>query len=428
VFFATGSDEHGEKIQTMAKAAGKQPKVFVDEMAVLFQKAWKNLNISEDRFIRTTETGHKQAVQKALDFMYAKKDIYLGKYEGLYCKGCEQYKTEKDLIDGLCPDHKVAPERVSEETYMFRMSKYQSQLLELIQNDVLEVWPQERKNEILSFYQNEGLKDVSFSRAHLDWGVPIPWDIKHVTYVWADAFLNYLTVLDWQGPGSKVLETFPPDLQLMSKDIMRVHATIWPAMLLSLELAVPKKLFVHGFFTIDGQKMSKSIGNIIDPNDLVRDFGTDAARYLLLNQFPFGQDGDIDQSRFAEKYNADLANDLGNLANRVLVMLQKYELTTHVRPTKPDFLLIEEHMLKIEIFEALQAIWQKIRAANKFIEDNKPWELAKTDKNKLLEVLQKLYTDLEIISYNLSPFMPETSKKLSEALTDFAPINLFPKS
>ncbi|MDP2736832.1 MAG: class I tRNA ligase family protein, partial [bacterium] len=264
-FFLTGTDEHGAKIEAKAEEMKLEPKQYADKIAAAFKKAWQELNISNDGFLRTTDPAHMKAVQKALQYMYDKGDIYLGKYEGLYCRGCEQYKNERDLINGECPDHKVAPEKMSEECYNFKLSKYQDELLEKIKKDEFLILPANRKNEIVSFYEKEGLEDISFSRKNVNWGIPIPWDTSHTVYVWADAFLNYLTGLSWNGEagsapfnkgGKGDLKFWPASVQLMSKDILRVHTTIWAAMLLSLKLPLPEKIFVHGYFQINAQKMS----------------------------------------------------------------------------------------------------------------------------------------------------------------------------
>ncbi len=427
VFFATGTDEHGIKIENKARELNKTPQDFTDEISKTFIDTWKSLNISNSGFLRTTDKAHTEAVQNALVEMHKKGDIYLDKYEGLYCQGCEQFKNKKDLIDGKCLDHDTVPEEMSEESYMFKLSKYQKKLLELIEKDEFKIRPIERKNEVLSFYKNQGLNDISFSRKRVKWGIPLPWDKEYTAYVWTDAFLNYLTILGWDGVSKIPVDFWPADLQLMSKDILRVHATIWPAMLLSLDIPLPKEIFVHGFFTINGQKMSKSLGNVIDPNELVEKFGVDGARYLILSQFPFGQDGDINQDRFVEKYNADLANDLGNLARRVMVMIQKYKLQQRIQKSKVNLELTSKYLGNLEIYEALEIIWKKVRESNKYIDDSKPWNLAKKDPNKLLEVLQKLYLNLEVISRNIQPYIPDSAIKLQKSLEDFESINLFPK-
>lgn len=302
VFFSAGTDEHGIKIEKKAKQQNKKPKQFTDEISAKFQLAFSELNITNNCFTRTTEKKYTKVVQKVLQYMYNKGDIYLGKYEGLYCVGCEQYKSEKDLINNKCPDHQIKPEKVSEETYLFRMSKYQDVLLKKIETDEFKIRPISRKNEIISFYKKEGLKDISFSRKNVKWGIPLPWDKKHTAYVWADAFVNYLTALGWQGFKSEWKKNmWPPDIHLMGKDILRVHATIWPAMLLSLNVALPKLLFSHGFFLVNGQKMSKTIGNVITPDDLIEKYGVDATRYLLISATSFGHDGDINLEWFDKK-------------------------------------------------------------------------------------------------------------------------------
>ncbi|MCK5061528.1 methionine--tRNA ligase [Candidatus Parcubacteria bacterium] len=440
-FFATGTDEHGIKIAKKAKAEGKEPQQFADEVAAQFQMAWDEMNISNDGFIRTTDKAHKKAVQNALQYMYDKGDIVKDKYEGLYCVGCEQFKNEKDLIDGKCPDHQTVPEQMSEETYVFKMSKYSDKLLKMIESDELKIRPIERKNEVVSFYK-EGLKDVSFSRKNVKWGIPLPWDKSHTAYVWSDAFLNYLTILGWNGSGKKYPEMFPPDVQLMSKDILRVHATIWPAMLLSLDLPVQKSmLFVHGFFLIDNQKMSKSIGNVISPADLIKRYGVDATRYLLMSATPFGHDGNVSWEKFDEKYNADLANGIGNLVARVLTMIEKYfeskvplknqasnmkispELVFKVssQGQKPwemrtfinwELGAYKNHMKNERLDKALAEILFLISAMNGYISEYQPFKLIKENKEKTAAVLYNCLESIRIISVMLWPFMPETAEKI----------------
>jgi methionyl-tRNA synthetase len=412
VFFLTGTDEHGANIEKIATEAGQDPQEFVDEIAGKFKSAWHDMNIAYDRFIRTTEHEHIVAVQTALEYMYKKGDIYLGKYEGLYCPKCEQYKNEKDLVDDKCPDHDIAPQVMHEESYMFKLSKYADQVLEKIENDEFRIRPIGRKNEMLGFYKNK-LTDVSFSRKNVKWGVPMPWDSSHTTYVWADAFLNYLTGLGWNGDPKNQPEFWPADIELMSRDIMRVHATIWPAMLLSLDLPLPKELFVHGYFMIDGQKMSKSIGNVIAPEDLIKRYGVDATRYLLMSATTFGSDGDIGWSRFDEKYNADLANNLGNLVSRVLNMIEQYAGGVIPKKVMSPFPLehVDEVMKKLEFDHALRDIWEAIASANQYIDDHAPWQLAKEagKKAELAQVLSELAAFLFELGAHLEPFMPRTA-------------------
>jgi len=423
-FFATGTDEHGAKIEEKAHENGKDPQEFVNEIAAKFQTTWDTLNISNDGFIRTTDSEHKKAVQKALKFMYDKGDIYLGKYEALYCKGCEQYKNEKDLVDGKCPDHGIVPETMSEDSYMFRLSKYAEELLGKIENYELIIRPENRRNEVLSFYKNEGLKDISFSRKNVKWGVKLPWDESHTAYVWADAFLNYLTILGWEGASSKTPDFWPADVQLMAKDILRVHSTIWPAMLLSLHLPLPKELFVHGYFMVNGQKMSKSLGNVIKPQELIEKYGVSGMRYLLIAAAPFGNDGDISWEKFDEKYNADLANGIGNLVARVFSMISKLQesggkLVSSIKLVDffKDIDIAIESMKNIQIDKALEAIWNIVKAYDKFITDSKPWELIGKDNKKAGEILYNCLEGIRIISVLVWPFMPETSEKIWQGLS-----------
>lgn len=410
VFFLTGTDEHGAKIAQKASAAGKEPKAFVDEIVAMYQVAWAELNISHDKFIRTTDENHKLAVQKALKRMYDQGDICLDKYEGLYCTGCEQFKNEKDLVDGLCPDHKTKPEPMSEETYIFKMSKYSDEILQKIESDELLISPIERKNEIVSFYKREGLNDISFSRKNVKWGIPLLWDESHTAYVWSDAFLNYLTGLDWDGTGCPAM--FPPEVQFMSKDIFRIHATIWPAMLLSLGLPLPKQLFVHGFFLVDGQKMSKSIGNVIAPGELVAKYGVDATRYLLMSATTFGRDGDIGWEKFDDKFNADLANGLGNLVARVSNMLEKNEVEVEI-VVNSDQELIAKFNASMESYlfnDALAVLWDKVRASDEYISQTTPWKIK--EKDELKKVLEPVAQNILNIAELLQSFMPETAAKI----------------
>jgi len=411
-FLLTGTDEHGAKIAEKAAEAGQTPEQFVESVAGQFKTAWQQLNISNDNFIRTTNPAHIKAVQAALQYMYDKGDIYLGQYEGLYCRGCEQFKNEKDLVNGLCPDHKVVPEVMSEETYLFKMSKYQTELRRRIADDKIKIRPREKKNEILSFIDKEGLQDVSFSRQNVQWGIPLPWETSHTAYVWADAFLNYLTGLGWQGPPDKQPEMWPADAQLMSKDILRVHATIWQTMLLSLDLPTAQELFIHGFFLVDGQKMSKSLGNVIAPGDLLAKYGIDATRYLLMSATVFGGDGDISWSKFDTKYNADLANGLGNLVARVANMLEQDGIEVNIKSGRDKKLRDEfaAAMQEIKLDEALKVLWQKIKQSDGILSKRKPWELKNKDEKK--KILEPVAQDILNVAELLKPFMPETAEKI----------------
>jgi len=451
-FFLTGTDEHGAKIEATAKKSGKEPQQFVDEIAAKFQFAWDELNIANDNFIRTTNPKHIKAVQKALQYMYDKGDIYLGKYEGLYCRGCEQYKSERDLVDGKCPDHNIAPEKMSEECYMFKLSAYQERLRKLIEKDEFKIRPENRKNEILSFYK-EGLQDISFSRKNIKWGVPMSWNKNYTAYVWADAFLNYLTGLGWDGTGGRAPEFWPADVHLMSKDILRVHATIWPAMLLSLDLPLPKQLFIHGYFLINGQKMSKSFGNVITPEDLVKKYGVDGARYLLISAITFGHDGDVGWDKFDEKYNADLANGLGNLIARSITLVEKMQnakikmqntdenlqfaicnpsagsgqvLQTILNnqfsinkvniTTKNVWEKYKEKFLSIGLDRVIELINLQIKFLDLFITTTKPWELIKNKDERVGVVMYNILERIRHIAWMIWPFMPETAEKIWQRL------------
>ncbi|MEA2088985.1 MAG: methionine--tRNA ligase [Patescibacteria group bacterium] len=439
-FFLTGVDEHGASIEKKAKKANLDPKKFADKISAEFQLTWDELDISNDFFIRTTEAKHKKTVQNALQYLYDNGDIYLGKYEGLYCKGCEQYKSEKDLIDGKCPDHQKNPEKISEECYMFKMSAYQDKLLELIKTDKLKIRPIERKNEILNFYK-DGLKDISFSRKNVKWGIQLPWDKSQTVYVWADAFLNYLTGLGWDGNLKKIPEMWPADIHLMSKDILRVHSTIWLAMLLALDLPLPKQLFIHGYFLIDGQKMSKSIGNVIAPKDLVKKYGVDGTRYLLMSATPFGHDGDVGLKKFDEKYNADLANGLGNLVARSITLVEKMQdvgikmqninkklqITNSKSQINPKLQISNykidkswknymDSLKNLQIDKAIDTFKSEIKILDNYITSTKPWEMIKNKDEQVKVIMYFILEKLRHIAWMLLPFMPDTAEKIWESL------------
>lgn len=420
VFLLTGMDEHGFKIQQAAEKNRKKPQIFVDEIAEGFKKLWKDLNIEYNGFIRTTNEGHKKVVQKVLQALYDKGAIYKGEYEGLYCVGCEQFKSDNDLVDGKCPDHNSVPEKMKEECYLLKMTETQEQLIEKIKKDEFIISPVRYKNEILSFLESQKLTDISISRKNVKWGVELPFDSEHTTYVWVDAFLNYLTGIGWSGDVNNIPKQWPADVHLIGKDILRVHATIWPIILLHLGIELPKMLFVHGHILSDGKKMSKTLGNVIGIDEMIEKFGVDGTRHLLLSAGPFGEDIDVTMERMIENYNADLANGLGNLVSRIIKLSESSEKFTvqgakllAARSLAPE---IGEMMNKMELAQALKYIWTLVREANKLIDDNKPWELVKTDKEKFETVMEKLAVDLRDIAENLAPFMPETSEKIKKAL------------
>jgi len=428
VFFSVGTDEHGSKILIKAEESGKSPKDFVDEISSEFKKLWERLNIDYSRFIRTTDQDHTTAVRKVLQTLYDKGAIYKGFYEGLYCVGCEQFKTADDLVDGKCPDHNSVPELMKEESYLMKMTELQAELIEKIKTDELAIRPERYKKEILSFLEGEKLEDISISRKNVSWGIPLPFDVTHTTYVWVDAFLNYLTVLGWDGDEKNVPKEWPANVQFIGKDILRVHATIWPIILMHLGIPVQKILFTHGHILSGGKKMSKTLGNIIALGELLDRFGVDGTRYLLLSAGPFGEDVDVTLERLTEKYNADLANGLGNLVSRVIKLAsnlpaspereQGEQPTTENQQQRKEKLPEEFKQLmgEFRLSLALQFIWKKIALANRYIDETKPWELVKTDQAQFDVVILKLLSDIGDIALSLSPFMPETADKISKAL------------
>jgi methionyl-tRNA synthetase len=422
VFFLTGTDEHGLKIQREAEKAGKNPQEFVDGIAGEFKNLWDKLDIKYDNFIRTTDEDHKKAVQKVLQVLYDKKAIYKGEYEGLYCVACEQFINESDLVDGNCPDHGTVPEKMKEDSYLLKLTDIQVELIKKIESDEFRITPEKYKKEILSFLQSQTLRDVSVSRKNVSWGIPMPFDETHTAYVWVDALLNYLTGLGWDGDEKNIPELWPADVQLIGKDILRVHATIWPAILLHLGIELPKNLFTHGHILSGGKKMSKTLRNVISIDEMLEKFGVDGTRYLLLSAGTFGEDVDVTMERLVEKYNADLANGLGNLVSRVLKLSQQLEgkLAQYVdkeyierEPTKKFY---DIYLKDVKLNTALVQIWEVLVKDNKFIEDKKPWELAKENKDKFKEVMKKPLSDLNLISELLAPFLPETSEKIKKAL------------
>ena len=423
VFFLTGTDEHGAKIAEAAEKAKLKPKEFVDTLIPKFQTAWKNLNIKYSEFFRTTDKKHEEIVVDFVKRLQEKGFVEKRKYSGLYCVGCERYLLPDELVDGKCPDHNTIPKEQSEENYFFLLSKFSDKLLNIIESDSLEVLPVARKNEVLGKIK-QGLEDVSISREKVEWGIPFPDDESQTIYVWIDALINYYSA-------QKVFdqtEIWPADVHLMAKDILWFHAIIWPALLLALDIPLPKRVFAHGFFTVDGKKMSKTLGNVLDPNKLVEKFGADAVRYALLREFPFGEDGDISEEKIAIRYQNDLGNGLGNLVQRTLGMINKYNVKIQNPNDKPDSndkisKLIEE--LKFD--QALQEIWREIANLNSYIDENKPWELAKSDKTKLAETLNCVFSCLIFLADEISPFMPETAGKMSSQLKTLKPEVLFPR-
>lgn len=428
-YFLTGTDEHGVKIFETAKEAGKQTQDFVDENAAKFKGLEGILALSNDDFIRTTSEMHKAGAKKIWEKMAAKGDIYKGTYSGNYCVGCESFIPEKDLDEeGNCPIHKKAPKRLEEENYFFRLSAYSDKIKAAIESGELDVRPESRKKEMLNIIGEEGLRDVSFSRPKeaLPWGVEVPGDDTQVMYVWCDALSNYITALGYAEGDEKVEKYWPADVHLIGKDILRFHAGIWIGMLMSADEKIPKGIYVHGFVTSEGQKMSKSLGNVVDPLEYVEKYGSDAVRYFLLREIPTSDDGDFSHNRFVDVYNSELANGLGNLVNRVTMMTEKY--FDGAAPALTDGSgvgeLVEKMLLEyskaFEDFDmklASEKAFALIGFANKYIDDKKPWVMAKEGDGELAVVIYNLIELLRFISIMLLPFVPGAVQKIAKQIS-----------
>ena len=439
VFFLMGTDDNSLKNVQTAEEKCIPIKKLVDQNAKLFFDLQKSLDLSNNCFIRTVEKRHFNATQKIWEA--CKKDIYKKKYEGLYCVGCEEFKKERDLIEGKCPEHpNRLLEKVEEENYFFRLSAYQKKIEEIIEKDIYKITPLSRKNEALSFIRR-GLEDFSISRTKeraRGWGIPVPGDDSQIIYVWFDALINYLSALDYSGDQKLFKKYWPADVHVVGKGIMKFHAIYWPAILLSAGIKLPKKLYVHGYVTVDGQKIGKSLGNAIDPQELVKEYGSSSLRYFLLREIPYGKDGDFSIDKFEDRFNADLANDLGNLVQRTISMINKYDIKV-IRNEKPLFDKKDNQMIlsdkeaidrdieNLNFKEALDFLWDLISFLNKEIDKRKPWELVKTDKNQLNEFLNGVYVLLFDISEILEPFMPKTSEDMKSQLKTLKPQPLFPK-
>lgn len=425
VLFLTGTDEHGIKVVKAAEKAGKNVKDFTDEISSKFRDLAKVLNISNDDFIRTTdEKRHWPTVQDIWKKLYNQGDIYKKKYKGLYCVGCEAFVKEKDLVNGECPTHHQKPEEIEEENYFFKLSEYAERVRTALEDERVRIIPSSRKNEILSFI-DQGVEDMSCSRSkeNLKWGIPVPGDENQIIYIWFEALINYISALESSGKE----DFWPADIHCIGKDIFRFHSLLWPAMLIAAGRETPKSVFVHGYITSNGEKMSKSLGNVIDPFELVKKYGVDPVRYYLLREFSPTEDGDFTYEKFEDRYNSDLAKGLGNLVSRVLKLLEKVEIQNEgfkldgeIEKTKTNF---GELLSELKFNEALASIWSLIGVCDRYIESVKPWEDTENKKEEIASLI-KAISEIEIM---LRPFLPQTAEKIKDQLKEKRADALFPR-
>ena len=432
VFFLTGTDEHGQKIQKKAEETGVTPQKYVDEIVDNAKDLWKSLGISYDKFIRTTDKEHVEVVQKIFKKLYDKGDIYKGEYKGLYCTPCESFWTETQLVDGKCPDCGREVNEVTEEAYFFKLSKYQAKLIEYIETHPNFIEPESRKNEMINNFIKPGLEDLCVSRTSFNWGVPVTFDDKHIVYVWLDALSNYISALGYLTDDDSLFKKYwPADLHIVGKEIVRFHTIIWPIMLMALDLELPKQVFGHGWLVINGGKISKSLGNYKDPREYIETYGVDAVRYFALREVPFGNDGNFSEELLISRTNADLANILGNLVNRTIGMANKYfdgiientNVCEDIDNNLKDLALslknkVDSNMNNLQISDALDNIFELFRACNKYIDDTMPWVLAKdeTKQDRLKTVLYNLIESIRFGTVLLQAFIPTTTEKIFNQL------------
>jgi len=420
VFLLTGTDEHGSKIEEAAEQNDTTPDLWADEIVKDFKALWKRLDISYDDFIRTTEDRHIEMVQEVFSKLLKQGDIYKGKYSGWYCVACESFCTDSQVVNGKCPDCSKPVSQLEEESYFFKLTKYQAQLLEYFEKNPGFLQPSWRSSEMVNFVKL-GLRDLSVSRTQVKWGIPVPGDESHTIYVWFDALINYISA-------ARDRDIWPCDIHFVGKEIFKFHTVIWPAMLMAFGLPLPEKVFAHGWWTVNGDKMSKSKNNFIDPHAFIDKYGSDAYRYFVLRQIPFGQDGDFSEASFADRYNSDLANNLGNLVSRSFSMLNKYSLNDIAPHADVETKLgklqaelpekFEKSMEKIEFHSCISLLWEIIDESNRTIDSEKPWALYKTDKQKLAKVMANILAGVVAVSEYIGCFMPQTSEKIKKIIKE----------